>query len=488
MSSDDPTPRGAKPSPDGSEHDAWLREALRHAPDAGAAPPVSLRDAILAEARAATRVVTAPRVAPTPSLLDRLLEFWSWLARPQVAAGFASVMAATLVGMLWWDRPMDEAMAPPPSSAPVAATVAEPQKQAAAASPRVQQESAASAALPPTATTAPALRDKAATPSAKTAPPPAPTGTATAAMEEQAPRAELGRGTPAADERVAPSPARAQPPADALRDERKDRSNKLDAPQPDSMAPAPSAVAPSPFPARTPGDDDAPARRPAPAAPSVLPAPATAPAPQPLRAPVAGARAEPFALAKKAEPAEKEGAAAQSRAPAAAPMTREAATSESLGRSSVGTAEASASGRVSAQNQADAAPRQRAALAAAETARPMAPLLAALASEGSRWSRPLGRGESAAIDAAVQAWLAQVQAVATHWDPAAESTARRDSTTPSPAAPGTLLLDREGRPGAIVRIENGGVFFDFRSGATWFAPLPPEVVARLRVSLPAAVR
>ena len=32
------------------------------------------------------------------SLLERALAFWSWLARPQVAAGFASVMAATLVG------------------------------------------------------------------------------------------------------------------------------------------------------------------------------------------------------------------------------------------------------------------------------------------------------------------------------------------------------------------------------------------------------
>ena len=51
-----------------------------------------------------------------PSLLDRALDFWSWLARPPVAAGFASVMAATLVGMLWWDRPMDETRLPPPSS------------------------------------------------------------------------------------------------------------------------------------------------------------------------------------------------------------------------------------------------------------------------------------------------------------------------------------------------------------------------------------
>jgi len=97
------------------EHDAWLREALRHAPDASASPPPSLRDAILAEARAAARAGAASRAAASASLLDHALEFWSWLARPQVAAGFASVMAATLVGMLWWDRPMDETQLPPSS-------------------------------------------------------------------------------------------------------------------------------------------------------------------------------------------------------------------------------------------------------------------------------------------------------------------------------------------------------------------------------------
>ena len=39
-----------------SERDAWLREALRHAPDADAAPPRDLSETILAQARAAARV------------------------------------------------------------------------------------------------------------------------------------------------------------------------------------------------------------------------------------------------------------------------------------------------------------------------------------------------------------------------------------------------------------------------------------------------
>ena len=61
------------------EHDAWLRQALRHAPDAAATPPTALREAILAEARSAVR---ARRPAAQASLADHVAAFWSWLARP----------------------------------------------------------------------------------------------------------------------------------------------------------------------------------------------------------------------------------------------------------------------------------------------------------------------------------------------------------------------------------------------------------------------
>lgn len=106
-------PAGGQGAPDG-ERDAWLREALRHAPDAAMAAPPLLREAILSQARAAVAVRTPTR-HPAPA--SAVLAFWSWLARPPVAAGFASVMAATLVGMMWWDRPMDEATPPPPAPA-----------------------------------------------------------------------------------------------------------------------------------------------------------------------------------------------------------------------------------------------------------------------------------------------------------------------------------------------------------------------------------
>jgi len=116
-------------------------------------------------------------------------------------------------------------------------------------------------------------------------------------------------------------------------------------------------------------------------------------------------------------------------------------------------------------------------------------LLAALASDDTRWSRRLPGGESAAIDAPLRDWLARVQAAAPRWDAATERSERRDAQGRSASASvATLRLDRDGRPGAIVQLEEGGVRFDPLSGSAWFAPLPPEVVARLRATLPAAPR
>jgi len=65
MSDDGPR---SSPSSSGPEHDAWLREALRHAPDASASPPPSLREAILAEARAAARAGSTRQPAASASI------------------------------------------------------------------------------------------------------------------------------------------------------------------------------------------------------------------------------------------------------------------------------------------------------------------------------------------------------------------------------------------------------------------------------------
>lgn len=154
------------------ERDAWLREALRHAPDSALAPPALLRDAILAQARAAV----ATPAGRAPSRQNAWATLWTWLARPPVAAGFASVMAATLVGMMWWDRPLDETMAPPLAQrAPAAVSdVAAPAPSAPAAptaTATATPSPAPAATRPPAATTTAkqAARDLPDTPAASPA-------------------------------------------------------------------------------------------------------------------------------------------------------------------------------------------------------------------------------------------------------------------------------------------------------------------------------
>ncbi|MEO8923273.1 MAG: hypothetical protein ABI330_10700, partial [Caldimonas sp.] len=187
----EPRPPSAA-SPD--ERDAWLSQALRHAPDAAAGPPHALREAILAEARSAVQPLrdssARDKQATQATLTERVAAFWSWLARPPVAAGFASVMAATLVGLMWWDRPMDESM----TSAPPATHIVRPDV----------------AALPPAA---PVTADAPASPSPADAlpaahAPPAPSATAT--RRANAPRAEpVPAGVAEEKQRKHGTPARA---------------------------------------------------------------------------------------------------------------------------------------------------------------------------------------------------------------------------------------------------------------------------------------
>ena len=176
------------------ERDAHLREALRHAPDAQVQPPPSLSALILSEARAKARDTEAPaKPARHP-----LLALWDWFARPSVAAGFAGLMAATLVGVMWWDQPMNEAL---------------PQRPSPAAAPA---ETAPSVATPPVA------------PPAASAPEAAPKQAPAAEAERRAPeppRDALRKSAPIADKAAvapakpaAPSPSPA-PPAPAARNE-----------------------------------------------------------------------------------------------------------------------------------------------------------------------------------------------------------------------------------------------------------------------------
>ena len=394
------------PQASSGEHDAWLRQALRHAPDAGAVPPNALREAILAEARSAVRA--GREMAPRSSFIDRIAALWSWLARPQVAAGFAGVMAATLVGMMWWDRPMDEALAPPPSR-----TLAQP-----------------GAARPPPA--APTVADalSSAGPTAGPTTAPAPT----------APSAFASKLAPTTTAKAAPKAVEADKP-------RKDRA---------PMNALQSAPAVSPFPGAGLNRGEA----------------------------AAGNQAAAPALAKKEHAETRTAAAPPSRI--VAPEPAPAAAPAEVARSA-DAAVADAKGFGASGELAKAAPpqRQRAAIDAA--ARPMFPLLGSLSGNPERWARPVANGAPAPISAATEAWLASVDAAtAGRWQARAERTARLDGALFDDA--GALALFRDGRLAAVVRVEEGGVFFELQPGPAWFAPLPADVLARLHASLPAIPR
>jgi hypothetical protein len=223
MNTHDPSARNDEPA-----RDAWLSEALRHAPDANAAPPPALSEAILRQARAATR---APAATPRG---NRLMAAWSWLARPPIAAGFASVMVATLLGLMWWDRPLDQTLQRPP--APSAARVDAPAAPTAQVDERARAP--ASTAAPPQPPPQPPRTPKA----ARTAPIPAPApqqGAAPAAADsarDEAPRASRAAApatAPSRDEAEANALAGAAAP-------KAERSSPAFAPAPEPAAAAQS--------------------------------------------------------------------------------------------------------------------------------------------------------------------------------------------------------------------------------------------------------
>ena len=191
-----------------AEHDAWLRAALRHAPDAELGAPPALSAAILREA-GAPRPATAHRSPRWRPLWDA----WSWLARPPVAAGFASVMVATVVGLMWWDRPPEEAlplaadtrvMAPrvaaPASASDARVAVAAPSPARVAVAAPAADKAEAAAPKPQARPPAVALHSEARARAADTA---ASAQTAQAAPPTQSERAEQAPVTPMAEPEAA---------------------------------------------------------------------------------------------------------------------------------------------------------------------------------------------------------------------------------------------------------------------------------------------
>lgn len=198
------------PEDDNVPRDAWLREALRHAPDAEAAPSHKVDENILRMGRAAVAPRTERPVHATPATLpssggwtESLAALWAWLVRPPVAAGFAGVMVATLVGVMWWGRSPEETQ--PPQEVPVAAAPSTPMERAA----EPAAPAAATAALPEAARKgADASRMAAATPA-----PEAPARKVAAAPPPKAEAPVVAAAPPAPAPAPAPAAMPAAPPA-----------------------------------------------------------------------------------------------------------------------------------------------------------------------------------------------------------------------------------------------------------------------------------
>ncbi len=188
---------------DAVPRDAWLREALRHAPDADAAAPPALSDVILRQARAAAAADARPARPASPSFGARIAAAWAWLGRPPVAASFASVMVAGVVGLMWWNRPLEESLPPRDATLAAAAPAASP-------SPPAPPPAPAPAPAP-----APLPAEVAAAPVAAAPPPPKAVARRQAPTHAPAPPAAP---TAAAEAAVAPPPAPLPLPVPMLAD------------------------------------------------------------------------------------------------------------------------------------------------------------------------------------------------------------------------------------------------------------------------------
>ncbi|WP_428415975.1 hypothetical protein [Methylibium sp.] len=119
--------------------DAHLRAALRHAPDRDARPPAELSRRILDAAQAAALSSAKTTARPAAGSWARVR---AWLAsgieglrHPGVTAAFASLMLATVIGVMWRDGPPPETEPAHDRAAPAARSTESPASQAPAVAP-----------------------------------------------------------------------------------------------------------------------------------------------------------------------------------------------------------------------------------------------------------------------------------------------------------------------------------------------------------------
>jgi hypothetical protein len=384
--------------------DAWLKGALLHAPDAQADAPSALTHNILRESRLALELEEAARVKQLAAKLEPtrrshwLMAAWNHLTRPAVAAGFASVMVATLAGVLWWDKPLDERGDPPMT--------------AAAPSPQVAPVPASAAPLPSSAADAGRAADNVALslPSRRVAP--------EAAQDKavSASRAEA-LAKPAAE-----STARAKlAHAPGLEESR--HQAKKESAQADTVVA--EAAAPIPVPAPAPAPTAAPLAPPATAMPAPAAAGAAAPAPAP---------APEVASAKVSRD--------ESAAFASLPQSRSAATQ-------------------SAQRAAPSAAPAPAATGNALTTQPASPfsgLLAAVTTSPELWRWQADGVEARAVTPELQSWLRLLdQSAGSRWMTGGSGSGSAvDSAAPSLRLTSDTSSARIVLAGNSVTLQRGG--------------------------------
>jgi len=467
-----------------AERDAWLREALRHAPDASASAPSGVRDAILRQARQATAgaATTGRDTRPGPRL-----SWWSWLMQPSVAAGFASVMVATLVGVMWWGRPIDEplreanlpdaptraaapAMAPAPSDAPAApATAAAPAVPAAADRPAAPTVPAATPpSLPPRAQA-----------SAQPVPPPGAVRPKATTPDQRAARREEH----AAEERA------------AEKDRRSARMMAEESTRREALASDVARVSPAPAP---PAPMSPPQVSPAPALPATAGVTAAAPAErQRVDESADGPRSASRAASALADSATNTATDSATHTTADMPSAKAAPPSfpaQPGAERSPAAARAQAPARDTGAGAAPGAavanlsraPHAATELAAgpAPTANPVVHLRSAVAGAPGAWSWQRDGGPELPMNDAVQAWLGRLD----------DATRSRWQAGPAGAgsAGQTLRLLRDGRLHTTLHVEAGAVRLEAaaQAGAASVprAPLPAAAVEALATALEGATR
>jgi hypothetical protein len=431
------------PHPNGANHDepedAYLRAALRHAPDANVAPPATLSAAILSQARAAASITQASTMAeplaPVWQLLAWLRQGWLALSQPALAAGVASVMVASVVGVMWWDRVPDDVSAHHELSREKSTSSAPPNQTLEAAKAATQDSVAAPASRAPNA---PLVVADAHKPAAAKAPP--------AAAHEQAPARVTSKAT---EQRRAVADAIPQDKEVALDTQAQANTQ----PHPQRGEPTPVA-APAPLPETTRLRERADAPTPAVAAAEqtqARPGPPLAPAPTTPLAKVV----PPLAAPAPAPP------------PAAAPAVAAAAAP-------------TPASKVFSLERESARTSGLALGFAAST--PVTSLREALRDEPERWAWQKNVGAFAPVVPEVAHWLAQLEsATAGRWVPQLDLRASGAAQTLL-----TLRWIRDGQTVHTLVLRADGLSWQ-KAGAAepaWFAPLDAGMVKRLTDALP----